>query len=334
MIGFKPHAFSELRAWAARKRHERRLQKEKEKTIRESAEVVVDVTDPRIRQVAGYRKKLGPAVEAAMRFADALVEALPGPIEVGKETWATNPYVKAFFASVDEIQEVLRTDRELEAFFNSQPVTECYALLTMRKRERTVFGTEQIGEIIRREVAKTAVSFVDHRLVSLCRTEAETRAGLKAQTLLVLSDYASEKLVSSRVERGELRAQKEIVKVELKLLQEELKDSHPLGTGGDEPERSKISEARAILAEIDRRIGQLNRLLNDPENCLDHVADVLIHPRDSLKPETVTLRLNPMGIKVRQGSCAAFDRIELSEIELRKGVKRIAVVVKLQRPLE
>jgi len=331
MNSLNPHVFSDLRAWLTRKRRERRLQKEKKETIGEATEAVVDATDPRIRQVGGYRKKLGPAVEEAMRFADALVDGLPGPIDVGKETWATDPYVRAFFASVDEVRQVLARDRELGAFFKKHPFEGCYALLTMNRREQTVFGTEKVGEIIRRGVAKTAVSFVSHRIVSPGATEAETRAALKAQTLAVLSEYASEKIVASRGDKEELQGQKEAVKVKLKVLEEAFHDSHPMGTGKDEREASKIDEARALLAEIDRRLGEANRVLNDPAGCLDHVADVLSHPRERLKLETVTLRLSPMAFKVPEDSPEACCEIQLSEMELRKGVKRAAVVVKVSR---
>jgi uncharacterized coiled-coil protein SlyX len=325
------NAFSELGAWVARKRRERRLQKEKERTLSKATEVVVDAADPRIRQVRGYKEKLGPAVQKAMSFADELVEALPGPVEVGRDTWAADPYVRAFFASVDEMGEVLRLDRELEAFFKGQSLTECYALLTMRRREQTVFRTDQIGEIIRRDVAKTAVSFVDHRIMSPCGTEVETRAAFKAQTLAVLSDYASEKFVSLRSQRDELRKQKDVMKAKLKVLRDEFHDSHPLGNRTDEQEGSKISEAGALLTEIDSRIEQANLVLNDPGGCLAHVADVLSHPLDNMKPETMTLRLSPMGIKEGEGSPEANPEILLTEIELRNGVKRVPVVAKFKR---
>ena len=331
MSGAAGNTFSDLGAWIARKRLQRRLQKEKERTLRKATEAVVDATDPRIRQARGYREKLGSAVEEAMRFADALVEGLPGPIEVGKGTWATDPYVRAFFASVDEMREVLRVSHEIEVFFKGNPFKACYALLTMGRREQTVFGTEQVGEIIRRDVARTAVSFLDPRIVSPCETEAETRADLKVRTLSVLSEYAHEKIHPLRVQKDDLQAQREDVKVKLKVLQEEFHDSHPLGNGTDGQEGSRIREARALLTEIDRRIEQANLVLNDPRACLALLADVLSHPRDHMKKETVTLRLSPMGIKACQDSQETCGEIVLREIEMRKGVKRVAVVVKIQR---
>ncbi len=323
--------FFELGARFTRKWRQRSLQKEKARTLQKATEVVVEATEPRIRQVRGYREKLGPAVEEAMRFADELVEGLPGPILVGKGMWATDPYLRAFFASVDEMREVLSLDRALNAFFKGNVFLDCYALLTMGRREQTVFGTEQVGEIIRRDVARTAVSFLDLRIVSPCGTEAETRADLKARTLSVLSEYAHEKIHSLRVQKDDLQAQREKVKVKLKVLQGEFHDSHPLGNGTDGQEGSRTREARALLTEIDRRIEQANLVLNDPRACLALLADVLSHPRDNMKKETVTLRLSPMGIKACQDSQETCGEIVLREIEMRKGVKRVAVVVKIQR---
>jgi hypothetical protein len=323
--------FSDLGAWFARKRREKGSHEEGERTIREAVEKVVDGSDPKIRLARGYREKLGRAVEEALFFADALVEAIPGPIEVGKRTWATDPYVRAFFASVDEMREVLRLSREMEAFFKEQPFTECYALLTMRRREQTVLGTDQVGEIIRREVPKTAVSFLDHRIVSPCGTEAETRAALKTRVLSVLSEYAHEKIQSLRAQKEEIQAQKEVVKAKLKVLREEFHDSGIMEGGVAGQGERKIQEARDLLAEIDRRIEHANVQVSDPEGYLDLVVAVLSHPGDYLKPETVTLRLNPMGIKVGQDSSEAGGEIALREFELNRRVKRIAVLIKVEK---
>jgi hypothetical protein len=326
------NAFSDLGAWVNRKWRQRRLQKEKAQTIQMATEVVVDATDPRIRQGRGYRAKLGPAVEEAMRFADELVDGLPGPILVGKERWATDPYVRAFFSSVDEMREVLRLDRELNAFFKGQPFTECYALLTMKRREQTVFGTEQVGGIIRRDVARTAVAFLDHRVVSPCRTENETRMALKTRTLSVLSEYASEGIVSLGSEREEFQAQREAVRVKLKVLQEEFRGSQGSEMGMDGEGEKRIRDARDLLAEIERRIAHANLFLNDPARCLEHVKAVLSRPGDHMRRETVALRLNPMGIKIGRDAPEDFGEITLTELELRKGVRRVTVVAKFPRP--
>ena len=110
---------------------------------------------------------------------------------------------------------------------------------------------------------------------------------LKSRTLSVLSKYASEKIVSLHSERDELRAQKEVMKAKLKVLQEELHDSSPLGNTRDEAAGHRVGEARHLLTEIERRIEQANLVLNDPRACLTHVAAVLSHPSDQLKRVTV-----------------------------------------------
>jgi hypothetical protein len=325
------NAFSALVAWVARKRRQRRLQKEKERAIRKATEAVIDATDPKIRQVGGYLKKLGPAVERAVRFADEIVDRLPGPVEVATGTWATDPYVRAFFTSVDELREALRLSHEIVAFFKERPFVACHALLTMRRLEQTVFGTEQLGEIVRRDVAKTAVNFVDHRFVSPCETEAETKGALKARVLSVLSEYAYEKIRSLRGEKKELQEQREAVKTTLKVLREEFPDSEGLGGEEERQAEKRIREAEDLLTEMDRRIDRANSVLNDPGGCLAHVAGVLNQPRDHMKMETVTLRLSPMGIKVGHDSQETWGEIVLTEIGLGKGGKRVAVVVRLQR---
>ena len=59
--------------------------------IREAIERVVDGTDPRLRAVSHYRRKLRDAVAHSVDYVAQQVATLPPAIEVGRRRFTTDP---------------------------------------------------------------------------------------------------------------------------------------------------------------------------------------------------------------------------------------------------
>ena len=92
----------------------------KETSILKAVERVVQGTEPKIRFVSGYQKKLRPAIESALRYIDALVEQIPGALEVNKAAFVNNPQVHAFFVNIEHLQTSFSRSPELREFFDSR----------------------------------------------------------------------------------------------------------------------------------------------------------------------------------------------------------------------
>ena len=131
--------------------------------IEAATERAIDGTDPRLRALGYYRNRLHEPVAQAARHVIALVDALPAPVEISRRGYGTDPRLRAFFVSADHLQEVLggiKTLRDYLQGVSAPPPDAIFGLLTLTWKERTVLGTEQQGEILRRDVKQAGRQFL------------------------------------------------------------------------------------------------------------------------------------------------------------------------------
>ncbi len=78
-----------------------------DRLIEAAVERLVEGTDPRLRAVRRYQRKLWDATERAVNFVITFVKALPPSIEADRRSYMTNPVLRALFASPEHLQETL-----------------------------------------------------------------------------------------------------------------------------------------------------------------------------------------------------------------------------------
>jgi len=106
--------------------------------IRGAIERVVDGTDPRLRMVRHYRKRLWPAVERAIEYVIELVDALPPPVEIRSHSFTADPRLRALFTSTRHLQEILSFGKELHHYrqrIGGGLPTDLYAVLRTERFE-------------------------------------------------------------------------------------------------------------------------------------------------------------------------------------------------------
>jgi hypothetical protein len=124
---------------------------------------VVDVADSDIRRVKKYQMELRNIMTVAMEYCSTLVDRLPGrPVPLSRGRYHADPLVKAVFISADQLLEVLDLAMNVESSADKAQGGERFALLSMLRTERTIFGREQQGDLMVADVAKQKVNFVDH----------------------------------------------------------------------------------------------------------------------------------------------------------------------------
>lgn len=151
-------------------------------TERQAIEKIVDRVDPKLRVVPGYQRKLAKAVREAVEYCDTLVAAIPGPVEVDVKAFGSDPLVHAFFAAPEDIARMLGTSREMTKFITApenQGSDEIYALIGMRRKEKTVVAPALQGEFVREGVPQRLLYFADHTLRELSSDPENTRNGLR-----------------------------------------------------------------------------------------------------------------------------------------------------------
>jgi hypothetical protein len=269
-----------------------------ESLVTMAIERTVDATDPQIRAVSGYKKKLRAPVIRAIDHVVGLVDRLPSvqPVRLGSN--ADEFPVKAFFISALHMKKVFTEDPALAEFLQGPEgaAPEVIALLAMEKEERGIFGAALSGDVVIKDVPQVTVSFDAHRFLDPTGLEAETKRLLKRRAFDHLLTLALRRLAGVKSERNDLERRRTLLQAKLNLLQRE-------GWGFDRAEgeeRINADEVEERLAQNERHLQELggdDRIL---ETYLETVADVLGRPTEYLIARSETVFVDRMGIKQKE----------------------------------
>ena len=286
-----------------------------EEVLRQATERVVKVADPVISQAGSYRKVLRTPVAGAMEYCRSMIDAIPGPVVLSKNRYYADPLVKALFVSPDELEEVLRLSPEAAAFREQGHSGEVSALLTMLHQEKTIFTSQQEGEIIRRDVPQRAVNFSDHRIVAPAGDLTGTRTGIVNRGLEVLATVAMERITTLKTRRAELREKREYLKGILRIMGGK---NHMMEMfAAPDPEKmGEFRKAQKILAEVEQELEELQKTIGYPEHSLRFLEEIMRKPGDSLVVRDQSFRLNWMGVRVEDQPDSEGNEITLAEFSV------------------
>ena len=291
-----------------------------ESLIAEAIERAVDGTDPQLRALSGYKKRLRPAVLRAVDHVVALVDALPPPMPVRFGGEGGDPRIKSFFISLDHMKKLFLEDRALSGYLQGEQGREgeIVALLAMEQEEKMIFGAALSGDVVIRDVPQVTVSFDAHRLLDPASEEGACRRLLMRRAYDHLLTLALRRLAEVKFERKDLERRRTLLQAKLHLLERE-------GWGFDPADAEKID-----VATVEERLGRLEAQLQELggddrmlETYLEVVADVLGRAEEYLQAKSETIFVDRMGIK--QGE-AAPDAPELRLNELYNAEGRSLVV--------
>jgi hypothetical protein len=322
---------SGLRNAIQRRIEERTLWRTQSAEVLSTVENVIDATDSRIRLISGYRKQLHRLVQNALEFTDTLVEQIPGAIEVGRRTFVADPYVNAFFVNVSDLHSIFRHSSEIRDFEDEHRLDEvphCYALLCMRKSEKTIMGMELAGDVLRRDVQQVAVSFSDHRIYSPAPSEPETRQGLKQCLFGGLVTNALERIMQQKLVSHRLQTERQLLHTRLRHLQQTLKQADHNGR-----DRAALTGS---VNDIERQLASIENQLMDtrpatPLESLQQVITVFSRPEEFVRLQQSSLRLDKMGIKLCEDSRQRCNRLNLTEVIIGDQLPRVVTLAKFPR---
>lgn len=301
-----------------------------EELVRRAIERAVDGTDPRLRAVSGYQKKLRPAVIHAIDHVIALVENdLRPPLELRHTNIPGDAELGAYFASTEHMHEVLECDPNLNQWLRSPDsvaAERIVALLLMEQQERHVFGIGLQGEILCREVAQTTVSFNQHRLLDPTGTEDDTRRLLKRRAFDHLLALALGRIATAHEERGELERQRDLLRRKRAALAAQ-------DWGFDEPGKTSPADLQALqrqLEELESHLQTLGAGADLLQEHLDVVTNVLTHAEHNLWLERATLIVDRMGVKQTQAT-ALVPELTLTVLHNIAGPELVTRLVSVAR---
>jgi hypothetical protein len=295
-----------------------------ETLIDRAIERAVDGTDPRLRLVPGYRKRLRKPVIHAIDHVVTLVDSLPAPVAASPDGYRSDVRLGALFASIEDMLQIVGRDRALADYLSGsegQGAEHVSALLLARREERNVLGMELTGDQVRRDVAQVSVSFSGHRLVEPRSSGDDSMRFLKRRAFDHLLALALTQITETGTQRAELKRQRELLQRQLRTMQ---RGSLSLGC----PEAGSADEA-GLQADLDAVSQQLQMLGADAGVLKAHlqvVAERLSQAEHQLWKREIELSLSPMNIRLDPAHPSARQMV-LHELENVGGERAILLPV-------
>ncbi len=238
---------------------------------------------PLVSNVADFERQLAEPVRHALAYCNDLVMALPGPIAIDRRAFAVDPLVHAFFASPQDIEQMLGRSQPLRDYLGTAAPDGgdyFHALFATRRREKKTLGVAMSGDILRRDVEQTLLYFSDHTLAAVATDQESTREHLRSAAFDSLLMNFTSHVDHIRHERQGLHYERDLAQDHLR--------------GGQLSERDDQMYHRRI-AELDERIRQSTESLQ-PRLLVDALIDCLSEPNQSLRLDPVEIRVDRNGV--------------------------------------
>ena len=260
-----------------------------EEAERLAIEHAVAVTDPLLKTVSGYQRKLAGAVRHALAYCDGLVAGIPGPIAINARAFAADPLVHALFATADDIAAMLGRSRAVREFL-AEPASalagagDFHALLGMRRCEKNVMGMSMHGEIVRADTPQKQLYFFDHTLRELSPDPDETRRRLRQASFDSLVQGYAAKLAELRGERQQVHNEWDMQRARL-----------PRKQGAPSATAANHEHDRERMEALEQRLRLATETLA-PECVLNRLTAWLAAPALHLHLEPTTVSVDRMGV--------------------------------------
>jgi hypothetical protein len=277
--------------------------------LRAKIDQAVSAVDPLIKQIAGYQRRLAPAVQCALAHCSEIAARIPGPVMIIRAAFASDPLVHALFSSADTIDQMFATSQCVRENFACLTLQtgQCCALLGMRRNEKSGFGAELAGEIVRADVPQRTLYFTDHTLAEPAPDEASLRKRLVEVFFDGLVRAIAEHVEAVRCEQAALDKEKAIASAQLRA-----GESNAVQTRRLESLRARLAATRDAL---------------QPEHLLETLASKLEAPENLLNLMPIELRVDRNGV-IRDGA-GKGDLLHFAELSTRDRRRRVALLALL-----
>lgn len=309
--------------WRARKAR-RAARRERQARIKQGVDEVVNIVDRRLRGLPRYRARLAPALERAAIFANEVVGALPEPITVARDRWTDEPLLRAFFASVDEMQAFFDRNSDLREFLTSaeaQGANRIYAAVGMRMDRRTGFGMGLQGDVLQRDREQTSVSFSQHRIAALAADEDRFRTRLRRRILEEIASRAMQRVVGMKTRRDALVEEEATLRWKLRIYEMKYDGMGMLWHEKSHYDRH-IQSLRARLVEAQTGLDALAASAGNIEHFLEATVDEFDRAAETIRVEPLSLHVDAMNVETEPGSGSR----ELRLVQFRVGRRRPRIV--------
>ena len=301
--------------------------------IGDMIEMIVDTVEPRVRLRTGYQNKLKGCVRATIACLRSIGKTPLEPVLLTRANWNEDARLNAFFARADDVPALIGRSKELRAFFDdpaNEGVEEAFALLGMKKDEKTIFAPRFEDGMLKQEVAQTAVSFSEHRLVAPFATEQQTRLEVGRRIIRRLAQVALGRIIALDEKAVDLQQQKGYLGTRLRML-----NLARDGMEGIVDDPATIGEQiRAVERELKETVEgyiEAKSSLATLEGYIAQIDDVFSHPEQHVTLTQSDMRINRMGLKVEDGADERHNALTLAELNVGDKLRGVVALVRCPR---
>ncbi|MDM0073730.1 hypothetical protein QTH90_05025 [Variovorax sp. J2P1-59] len=298
--------------------------------VADMTELVVETVDPRIRLQSRYADKLEGCVRKTIAHLRSIGGQPLDPLLLSRAAWSGDPRLNAYFASADEVPAFLGRSKELREFFrvpSNREAGEAFALLAMKREERTVLGVQQHGDRVQHDVPLATVSFSGHRLFAPSATADATRLEVGRRIIRRLAQLALKRIVDLDMKAAELGERKAWLAARLRLVK--------LAVDGAAGLLEDTTETRSQIAAIER---ELKETVHDYietkagvatlDAFIKHIDAVFSHPEQQVSLQRTPVRLSRMGVRVDGDHPGPLNEFVMTELAIGEGVDVVIAIVR------
>ena len=246
---------------------------------------VSELVDPLLKSAGNFEHSLAAPLEYALGYCDGLVAALPGPVDLTRQAFSSDPLVHALFATADDIDQMLGRSQAVRDYL-AEPCSwdseYFYAMFAARRQQKKQLGMAVEGEVLHNDVPQLVIYFSDQTLIEPSCTLELTQERLRARALDSLLTSFHDHVESLRSERDGMRADLSVERAHLTVL-------HGKTEGKEYEVRTRH------IAELDLHLRETAESLQS-EHLLQSLAGFLRTPEPSLNLSTVSITIDRLGI--------------------------------------
>lgn len=260
-------------------------------------ERAVTIVEPRLKQTRKYPNAYRKPILSALKYAHNMALSVPGPVMADLESYAKDAYVHAIFPSMDVVSEAFRTSRAMQDYLHAHTSTaEIYALMGMRRHEKTMMGMELSGQVIHRDVPQHVIYFSSHTIENPASSETQAREQIAWAFFDSLVKQVTKRVALRKQEIESQQQEKDILMARLRA--------------------SSAEERPAMEADLSGLLSRMQATTKalDLHNYLDDFKAVLLNPEQYLRLDQLSMNLDSMGILRNNDSEVQAQTISFNEL--------------------
>lgn len=301
--------------------------------VADTIEAVVDMVEPRVRLNASYRGKLEGGIHETIAYMREIAREGLDPIILARLAWNDDPCLNAVFARADDVPACLGSSKELRAFFDApanREVQEAYALLVMKKEERTVFAPRFQGDKLEQDIAQVTVSFSGHKVIAPTAAVMNTRLEIGKRIMKRLAQVALSRIIALDTKATELAEHKGFLAARMRLL-----NLARDGMEGIVKDPATISqEMKAVEREMKDTMTdfiEAKSSLSTLDGYIKQIDEVFSHPDQHLTLTHTPICINRMGFKSDDASSGPVNDLNLVELSIGENLRIAIAIVRCPR---